>query len=296
MKISVIIISFNQGQFLEETIISVVNQDYDNKEIILIDGGSGDSSLQVIEKYSSHFEYWVSEPDKGQSDALVKGFSKASGELISWINSDDISLGADYYSGHAVIERPGEHKVTDLGKVEPEIIESENEVNLITNQKWGSYTFSQNIILKNDKITFEKRIKSDAIEKAVIRPFSFTFNPEVWDRESLYIATHNGGSALEKFYLKGQNISHGDIYSSLISARHGFGNTEGKIIIGDKEKAIVFECDMSVSALIPSIIYKEMDGTYYFRLQYSAMEMDETVKPNMLELFSILEVCVQKGK
>ena len=209
---------------------------------------------------------------------------------------DDISLGADYYSGHAVIERPGEHKVTDLGKVEPEIIESENEVNLITNQKWGSYTFSQNIILKNDKITFEKRIKSDAIEKAVIRPFSFTFNPEVWDRESLYIATHNGGSALEKFYLKGQNISHGDIYSSLISARHGFGNTEGKIIIGDKEKAIVFECDMSVSALIPSIIYKEMDGTYYFRLQYSAMEMDETVKPNMLELFSILEVCVQKGK
>ena len=189
---------------------------------------------------------------------------------------DDISLGADYYSGHAVIERPGEHKITDLGKVEPEIIESENEVNLLTNQKWGSYTFSQNIILKNDKITFEKRIKSDAIEKAVIRPFSFTFNPEVWDRESLYIATHNGGSILEKFYLDGQNISHGDIYSSLISARHGFGNTERVFIVGDKDKSITFECDMSVSALIPSIIYKEMDGTYFFRLQYSTREIDET--------------------
>lgn len=191
---------------------------------------------------------------------------------------DDISLGADYYSGHAIIEIPGEHKVTDLGKVEPEIIETDNGVNLNTSQKWGDYKLNQNINFKNDRIIFEKSIDVDVSEKAIIRPYSFTFNPEVWDRKSLYVATHNGGSSLKIFYLKGQNISHGDIYSSLISARHGFGNTEGVFIVGDKDKLITFECDMSVSALIPSIIYKEMDDTYFFRLQYSAREMDETRK------------------
>ena len=139
----------------------------------------------------------------------------------------------------------------------------------------------KNIIGKkfeNEKLVFEKHIELDISKKAIIRPYNFTFNPEIWDRESLYIATHNGGSTLEKFNLKGQNISHGDIYSSLISACHGFGNTEGVFIVGDVDKSITFECNMSVSALIPSIFYKEMDGTYFFRLQYSVREMDETLK------------------
>lgn len=194
---------------------------------------------------------------------------------------DDISLGADYYSGHAVIERPGEHKVTDLGKVTPEIIEMDNRIEIKTYQKWGDYTINQNMHFNNDKITIEKIIGSNIPEKVIIRLYNFTFNPDTWDQKSLFIETHNGGSSFEKFYLEGQNISHGDIYSSLISARHGFGNTEGIFVIGDKNKSITFECDMSVSALIPSIIYKEMDGTYFFRLQYSAREMDETSQSNL---------------
>ena len=189
---------------------------------------------------------------------------------------DDISLGADYYSGHAVIERSGEHKVTDLGKIS-HIIDEKNK-SIVTNQKCGNYTFNQIIKFENEKLVFEKHIEVNSSEKAIIRPYSFTFNPEVLDRESLYIATHNGGLTIEKFYLNGKNISHGDIYSSLISARHGFGNTEGIVIVGDKDKSVTFECNMSVSALIPSIIYKEMDNTCFFRLQYSAMEIDETHK------------------
>jgi hypothetical protein len=194
---------------------------------------------------------------------------------------DDISLGADYYSGHAVFERPGEHKVTDLGKVKPEIIESDNGVIIKINQKWGAYYFSQHIIFNNDRITFEKNIEANNIEKAISRPFSYTFNPESWDKGSLYIKTFNGGSNCENFFLDGQNISHNDIYSSLISARHGFGNTEGIFIVGDKNKKLTFTCDMSVSALIPSIIYREMEYTYFFRLHYSAREIDETLNaPN----------------
>jgi hypothetical protein len=189
---------------------------------------------------------------------------------------DDISLGADYYSGHAVIERPGEHKVTDLGKVNPGVDQNGDGISSI--QKWSAYSFNQIIKFENEKLVFEKHIEADSSEKAIIRPYNFTFNPVVWDRESLYIATHNGGSTLEKFNLKGQNISHGDIYSPFISSRHGFGNTEGIFIVGDKDKTIRFDCDMTVSALIPSIVYKEMAGTIFFRLQYSAGELDETKK------------------
>ena len=147
-----------------------------------------------------------------------------------------------------------------------------------TNQEWKSYRFNHVIHISSKNVIFNKRIESNAVEKSIIHPYSFTFNPKAWDKNTLCIKTHNGGENLEIFNLKGQNISHGDIYSSLISARHGFGNTEGMFVVGDKNKTILFTCDMASSALIPSIVYKEMLNTYFFRLQYSAQEMDETVK------------------
>lgn len=97
-KISVITPSFNQGNFLEKTIQSVVDQDYDNLEYIIIDGGSTDGSVDIIKKYKSKIAYWVSEKDKGQSHAINKGFAIATGDIIGWINSDDV-----YYSG-AIIQ------------------------------------------------------------------------------------------------------------------------------------------------------------------------------------------------
>jgi len=91
-KISIITPSFNQGKFLEETIQSVISQDYPNLEYIVIDGGSADNSVEVIKKYESHLHFWTSEKDRGQSHAINKGFQKASGEIISWLNSDDLYL------------------------------------------------------------------------------------------------------------------------------------------------------------------------------------------------------------
>jgi len=189
---------------------------------------------------------------------------------------DDISLGADYYTGHAVIERPGEHKVTDLNIVYPNTYQSNSSIRLKSKQKCNDYTFKNTTRIGTESIIFEKSIRISSSEKSIIRPFSITFNPEAWDRESLFVKTNNGGKSPEKFYLAKQYIAHGDIYSSLISARHGFGNTERLFIVGDKDKALSFKCDMSVSALIPAIIYKEMINTYFFRLQYSAREIDET--------------------
>ncbi|MCX6181563.1 MAG: glycosyltransferase family 2 protein [Bacteroidetes bacterium] len=89
-KISIITPSFNQGHFIEETILSVINQNYPELEYIVIDGGSKDSTVEVIKKYEKHISYWVSEKDKGQSEAINKGLKRATGEIVAWLNSDDM--------------------------------------------------------------------------------------------------------------------------------------------------------------------------------------------------------------
>lgn len=88
--VSIITPSLNQGLFIEETILSVLRQDYPNIEYIIIDGGSTDSTLDIIRKYESRIKYWISEPDKGQTDAIIKGFHLANGEFMTWLCSDDV--------------------------------------------------------------------------------------------------------------------------------------------------------------------------------------------------------------
>lgn len=110
MKLSIITPSYQQAQWLPTTIQSVLDQNYPDLEYIIIDGGSKDDSRNIIESYSKHLAYWTSESDKGQSDAINKGFRKATGEVVAWINSDD------YYYPHAF------SKVMQIFEANPDLV------------------------------------------------------------------------------------------------------------------------------------------------------------------------------
>ncbi|MFN2302924.1 MAG: glycosyltransferase, partial [Anaerolineales bacterium] len=89
-RISIVTPSFNQANYIARTIESVLSQDYPDLEYIIIDGGSKDGSREIIRQYEQQLAYWESIPDKGQTDAINKGFSRASGKYLAWLNSDDV--------------------------------------------------------------------------------------------------------------------------------------------------------------------------------------------------------------
>lgn len=137
-KISIVTPSYNQGKYIEQTIQSVLNQNYPNLEYIIIDGGSTDETVEIIKKYEHKIHYWVSEPDKGQTDAINKGFDKCTGEIFNWINSDD------FYEPNTF------SKISNLFFNNP-------LVNIICGKEWGfedlnpaSKTLHKGSIIKNN--------------------------------------------------------------------------------------------------------------------------------------------------
>ena len=106
-KITIITPSFNQADYIEATIVSVLSQNYPNLEYMIIDGGSKDGSVEIIKKYEKQLTYWISEKDFGQSDAINKGLARATGEIFNWLNSDDQYLPDTLnYIGKHFYEKP----------------------------------------------------------------------------------------------------------------------------------------------------------------------------------------------
>jgi len=125
-KISVVTPSYNQGQFIEETIRSVLLQGYPNLEFIIIDGGSTDNTLEIINKYEPWLDYWVSEPDRGQSHAINKGIKKATGEILFWLNADDLVLPEAF---NIVVQLFRQHQNSALIVGQAKLIDSSSNIN-----------------------------------------------------------------------------------------------------------------------------------------------------------------------
>lgn len=129
-KISIVTVSYNQGQFIEDNIKSVISQNYPNLEHIIIDAGSTDETLDILKKYDKNID-WISEPDNGQSDGLNKGFKKATGDIIGWFNSDDrlppdaLSHVVDFFINNSnEIAIVGDQRIIDEAGKELKIIKS----------------------------------------------------------------------------------------------------------------------------------------------------------------------------
>tara|TARA_Y100000590_G_scaffold463450_1_gene630226 strand:- start:312 stop:2231 length:1920 start_codon:yes stop_codon:yes gene_type:complete len=189
---------------------------------------------------------------------------------------DDITLAADFHSNHSVIANLGEHKITDLKP--DDIFINKNKRIFLSEYEYNGFRIHSSLELMKNSISINKNIYGKKIGKCTIRPLHYTFLPNYWDLDTLNLQVHNGGSNVETFYVKDQNIIHNEIYSELITSRHAFGNTEGVVIVGDKDKSIKFETDMAKCSLIPSLIFKETNNSFLFRLVFSCREVDETLK------------------
>ncbi len=200
---------------------------------------------------------------------------------------DDISLGADFYSGHTIIEKPGEHKITDLLMCKYKIsYNNESLISIIFETNTRGITLKKKYCINSQTpcLEIKSEIRMPERDIATVYPMNITFIPTSFDQNTLFYATHNGGRELEKFEIGNSTIHHGQSISSLVSAKHGLGATEGVVIIGDSTKQITIWHDQTKSALIPFVHYLPMDDNQYFlRLQFSAQEIDETFKGNNIE-------------
>ena len=165
MKISIITPSFNQGEFIEQNITSVLSQNYPNFEHIVIDGGSTDNTVEILKKYS-HLK-WVSEPDEGQADAINKGLKIAEGEIIGWLNSDD------YY-------------LPDIFNLINEEFNFEKSDWLIGNTKYYYSILDKFIDVKSPIITYEKLICDPDIVKQPPTFFKRSFLEDLGGLNSKY--------------------------------------------------------------------------------------------------------------
>jgi glycosyltransferase involved in cell wall biosynthesis len=178
--VSIITPSYNQVQYLEDTIQSVIMQDYPNLEYIVVDGGSTDGSLSIIERYQDTLAWWVSEPDQGQADAINKGFRKSSGEIIAWLNSDDLYLPGTVSSAVELFQ-----KNPDTGVIYGDAVSADADGRLLNELRfssWGTRDFLQFKIICQPAV-FMKR---SCVEKVgYLDPsYHFFLDHQLWIRLS----------------------------------------------------------------------------------------------------------------
>jgi glycosyltransferase involved in cell wall biosynthesis len=185
-RVTIVTPSYNQAEYLEETIQSVLSQEYQNLEYWVFDGGSTDGSVEIIRKYEKQLAGWVSEPDRGQAEAINKGFSRASGEIVAWVNSDDTYLpGALRDAVGELMSRP------DAAFVFGDVLSIDGQgqpINVMQYDDWGLDDLMQFNIIGQPGV-FMRRT---ALERAGYLDLNYHFllDHQLWLRLAQYGSIH----------------------------------------------------------------------------------------------------------
>jgi glycosyltransferase involved in cell wall biosynthesis len=214
-KISIVTPSYNQGQYLEQTILSVIGQNYPNLEYIIMDGGSTDNSVDVIKKYQNFLTYWISEPDNGMYEAINKGFQKSTGEIMGWINSDDKLHPNSLYTISEIFQLAGVNWITGAPTI---FDESGRTINVQVTPLWSKLIFclrDQKYIQQES--TFWKRDLWTMAGNFISTKYKYAGDFELWNRffkhEKLYSCNCLIGGSRERS--KNQiTVEHFDEYLS----------------------------------------------------------------------------------
>jgi len=193
---------------------------------------------------------------------------------------DDINWGADFYTGHLVLEQPAKPKVTDLNPVQPEVIDEPDAtcVIAVVQTPLGLIEKHLRMFKSSERIELSYHLKWDELPVGSLRVGHITLNPEAFPATSLFYATHNGGSQLETFPLQGQGVDHGSAVSFLVSASHGLGLTAGYIVLGNQERQLRIDVHHTVASLLGMVTYRPVGQSYFCRFTLSAREIDDTLR------------------
>ena len=198
---------------------------------------------------------------------------------------DDIALGADWYTGHVILESLGRPKVTDLNPVEPAIEQYNGEGSCVeitgaVPTALGPVRKQVRVFALEPRVELSYRLDWQEVPLGSLRLGFITLKPTAFERESLFYRTHSGGRQPETCSLAGTTVDHGGAVSFLVSACQGVGITAGVVELGDARQVLQVEVDKTVAALVGLITYVEVGRAYFCRLALSAGEVDETRRPN----------------
>ncbi|HUB84289.1 MAG TPA: hypothetical protein VL971_01245, partial [Rhizomicrobium sp.] len=197
---------------------------------------------------------------------------------------DDIALQADWYTGDCVFEAPGEHKITDLEWCEAQVWQDETGDTFAAARietPRGPIIKTMRFSASEPRVDFDIAFDWTDWGRGSLRLGHITLLPDAFDWKNLSLTTHNGGKHPETFSLNGHNIDHGAAVSFLVSSSFGIGMTEGWAELGDNENRVRIETDRATAPLLGLLTHKQIGGSLFCQLQLSALELDETRKPQV---------------